>query len=773
VAYIVVAILFSFTDFPSSFTAYGGLLLVNEVLLPHIWRNMISDSDDVEYLGNFIIGLAQVTSYMFTSLGLRYGLWLLSLGRCLLVSPITHVVIFWFATTIEDWKSLDPGGKQLLISLLGRLIKTTLLRTARQGLQTKEALHGLVNSGIDSFNQWEAKKIEERKDPSTGSPEYKYIPLKLGGKGELIQEIRLLKLSQRALFTELRCSLINFSIHKAPSYEAISYTWGKERPEVKISMDGSILIVTRTVSDILHYRQTWDGPIYFWIDAICINQKDEVEKSHQVNTMRSIYQRANRVIVWLGTKEKPKDARLAREMLAYLSASIIPVETLLKTLGGDPGWSAIHHLFEHPWFSRIWVVQEIAVASTVNVMYGGIHINWDIIAAAIKVLMDPGLLGPGQTAYEMPNSYEETEKFKDRLIHLANASFMNEMRMAIQTGCLPSLGQVLSCSTKFKSTDLGDKVFAVLGIASDSSDPCLAPNYGAKSPTAKVYQNAMRYLITEGKSSYVLQLAGLGSSRSPEMEATNLPSWVVDWSAQVKGSQVRMEDIRRKRGWTKEVIFTDEECVIKLAGSPIDRISDLEQQTFHIESTVAAGNFSTTAKSLGDYKAFYDETQPKARFARSLFASDEAFQKLFWRILTDSNDSDPRFSGIALTKIWKELLEVVEPARSGHSDLGGTQPFPSAKIHRINAMVYYMGAHCGNKRFCVTERGHFGLVPENSKIGDSICQFDNLRPPFVVRPKKRQELDAVQYYALVGCCRISGLIDGQKAKSPGTLYYLK
>jgi hypothetical protein len=37
-----------------------------------------------------------------------------------------------------------------------------------------------------------------------------------------------------------------------------------------------------------------------WVDAVCINQLDPVEKGHQVAQMGRIYENAERVVVWLG-----------------------------------------------------------------------------------------------------------------------------------------------------------------------------------------------------------------------------------------------------------------------------------------------------------------------------------------------------------------------------------------------------------------------------------------------------------------------------------------
>jgi Heterokaryon incompatibility protein (HET) len=55
-------------------------------------------------------------------------------------------------------------------------------------------------------------------------------------------------------------------------------------------------------SPFLVLRRLWkrkDARI-IWIDALCINQADLVEKSHQVNFMGKIYEHTTQVLIWIG-----------------------------------------------------------------------------------------------------------------------------------------------------------------------------------------------------------------------------------------------------------------------------------------------------------------------------------------------------------------------------------------------------------------------------------------------------------------------------------------
>jgi hypothetical protein len=102
------------------------------------------------------------------------------------------------------------------------------------------------------------------------------------------------------------------------SYVALSYTWGDTKDPYAILCQGQTLFVTRNLKEALwQLRESHDifeGPacarsehnktLYFWIDAVCINQNDNDEKSHQVKLMWEIYSSADFVITWLGNQDE-------------------------------------------------------------------------------------------------------------------------------------------------------------------------------------------------------------------------------------------------------------------------------------------------------------------------------------------------------------------------------------------------------------------------------------------------------------------------------------
>lgn len=137
------------------------------------------------------------------------------------------------------------------------------------------------------------------------SSTYFYAPLDTSTK-----TIRLLTLEAPSNRARVRVKLVLFPVERCPSYVALSYCWRSSSPTEPIEIDNSLFEVQENLFRALSQIQIWkkmnhkpranleDGiPStstwhYFWVDAICINQTNVVERNHQVRLMDSIYRGA-------------------------------------------------------------------------------------------------------------------------------------------------------------------------------------------------------------------------------------------------------------------------------------------------------------------------------------------------------------------------------------------------------------------------------------------------------------------------------------------------
>jgi hypothetical protein len=120
-------------------------------------------------------------------------------------------------------------------------------------------------------------------------------------------EIRLLKLLAGCETSDVECQLIHTPLNENSDYEALSYTWGSETPLKTISLNGHNFNIRENLDSALRHLRLKDKPRMMWVDAICINQRDNQEKAREVRRMRDIYSRAQNVVVWLGNYHEPRD----------------------------------------------------------------------------------------------------------------------------------------------------------------------------------------------------------------------------------------------------------------------------------------------------------------------------------------------------------------------------------------------------------------------------------------------------------------------------------
>ncbi len=135
---------------------------------------------------------------------------------------------------------------------------------------------------------------------------YQHEPLKSD------RSIRLFRLYPSLRGSELSGELIEVSLDKAPTYEALSYVWGSPEPARYIRChDKSISVTSNCEAALLHLqRQFWGRLI--WVDSICIDQSSNADKSQQVKMMAEIYGKATQAVVWLGEGDETTDRAVKR-----------------------------------------------------------------------------------------------------------------------------------------------------------------------------------------------------------------------------------------------------------------------------------------------------------------------------------------------------------------------------------------------------------------------------------------------------------------------------
>ncbi|KAM0552396.1 hypothetical protein ACHAPJ_007956 [Fusarium lateritium] len=233
------------------------------------------------------------------------------------------------------------------------------------------------------------------------------------------RNFRLLKILPGLSEDGLACELFVSDLDNATVYTALSYVWGNPDKNADVKLSAHVCKITQSLSEGLHRLRKVDEVQIVWADAICINQNDNDEKGHQVDLMGAIYDNAHHVLVWLGpdltassveafrclqtinykirTKTDkeyftPTEEEMPYQPVSMKSASSPEPVQMSKLVGrrsvyefvlGRNGKECVGRLFDLSWFSRVWVLQEVGLASSATAFWGDASIDFSEIASFI------------------------------------------------------------------------------------------------------------------------------------------------------------------------------------------------------------------------------------------------------------------------------------------------------------------------------------------------------------------------------------------------------
>jgi Heterokaryon incompatibility protein (HET) len=370
---------------------------------------------------------------------------------------------------------------------------------------------------------------------------YAALPLKADG------EIRLLKASQDR-FGGVTCELEVFSFNLIPAYDALSYTWGPATHEQAargitserihpVLCNGHEILVTENLYNFLTRYITVKSfelhNSFMWIDSLCIDQANDVERMSQVKIMATIYRSAESVLVWLGEQDSEHTKKsfdlirfltsLSNDSLKQVTPKSIEtkeVQAILDPYGDISYWTAIKKLFERKYFTRVWIMQEIMFAKKILVLCGEQSMNWILLAQVSEFLTistwtrwicPTGVLPSGdthQSSHGVPNLLRANSDTKaTRNEHILLYSLIRARR--------------------FEASDSRDKVYGVLGIAGDLilGKPRFDPVYKDRT-VEETFTKAAIQILEDSRDLLLLTCSEGDEFRTLQ----SLPSWVPDWA---------------------------------------------------------------------------------------------------------------------------------------------------------------------------------------------------------------------------------------------------
>ncbi|KAI1130854.1 heterokaryon incompatibility protein-domain-containing protein [Nemania abortiva] len=292
---------------------------------------------------------------------------------------------------------------------------------------------------------------------------FRYTPLKQG-------QIRLLQPPTNA--DDVSWSLITVSLHER-DFDALSYTWGDQSCRCSFICNDQEFLISQNLKSALPYLATRDSFLPIWIDAVCINQSDEAEKYAQIPRMHNVYRRAVQVWVWLGDGQayNPEVVHEAISLLPLIGGlrdelsmhstfkpGITPHSKGLPSFA-SPCWRIIHELSMNPWLSRLWVVQEVALARRVRILYGTNEISWEVLGTVSQC---PSLIASRMAKADG----QKAPLFEIRADNRHNLFYVREY-MENQIHWTERLLHMVQLVYRNLCSDPRDRIFGILGFAAE------------------------------------------------------------------------------------------------------------------------------------------------------------------------------------------------------------------------------------------------------------------------------------------------------------------
>ena len=592
---------------------------------------------------------------------------------------------------------------------------------------------------------------------------YRYHPLRP-------DQIRILHIQPRRWIVggPIYASLQHVARSAATDYDAVSYHWGSSVLSEDILIDGHPLAITQSALDVLlASRTSWEVKT-IWIDAICINQRDEIEKAAQVRQMRDIYSNASRVVAY------PSFDWYARAAVPTLNR----LSSQAQTLRGHPRmlhklvvgqkrsrrWRAISQLFASEYFKRIWVVQEIAVGRDVQLYYGGYHLPWTMFFNTMLGITDPGsrdllATGPSRDIQD----WDDSTTFEN--IGTMHSLWMLNLYDQSKEILLET---ILLATSKFRATDPKDQIFAIIGISDCAGIERLQPDYGKS--IESILTDVSAYLLTNREVPPVglLTLGGIGHS----VDRRSIPSWAIDRNEQ------RLSMILTD-AWVDENTFCaagDSTSLIargQHSGSMVvqgivldDEIAEFSAAGIFNYGNIRSGQQVHNSKIVYYKKIFVQAALDLVGRTRGyVWTQDHPFDDDLWRTLIAGRIgrklvTDQRYRAIA--HFWFASLDLMllddwdpEPIFNQIMAIYGLSFEPEDTSSVLAYGSSYPEA-CFGRRFAVTRTGRQCLVPPLSNVGDVIFVPLGSQVPYLIR--HNAESDA---YQLVGEAYVQGIMMGE------------
>ncbi|KAH7078494.1 heterokaryon incompatibility protein-domain-containing protein [Paraphoma chrysanthemicola] len=569
----------------------------------------------------------------------------------------------------------------------------------------------------------------------------------------------------------VKCTISHVSLGRTLPYLALSYTWGDASKTGIILVGDALLKVGKNLEVALAHLTKDDEPLTLWIDALCIDQNDNVEKSEQVQQMHQIYSRAAAVITWLGPAADNSDVVMdwiqqygslahkfgignkpelrLRRLLQKLEADPVSLEQeglrkFLEEISAQLSHSSHDHdsvswalskFFKRSYWRRIWVVQELVHAKSVQFLCGDKVVLEEPLHHALRLVRNFGqhwhFQHPQAVDLEVESNAIDTR------------SPINMLKFRRADGFFPLI-YLMRTLRYFNATDPRDRIFALLSFAADTAGLGLRPNYEISHQ--QVYLEATISLLKDGYFD-ILSLCGAHAAPS------ELPSWVPDFAKMSYRAPLQQRAMKRGAASITTVL------------QPEYRASENAQHkhSFLAFNRAPPVSVSLYAKFMGQVvnvgtvwqpQGFQKWLQELTEFSHAdgLSRDDDHMKAILRTAVADQEirqaTQKPRMSERVLKNVHSLLQSLDLSTADAQSFLSlGIKDY----LYQLQDVAY-------ERRPFSMSTGHIGIGPSQMMTGDSLYVLSGADVPFILRSSADGRLE------LIGEAYVHGIMDGEALK---------
>jgi hypothetical protein len=369
-------------------------------------------------------------------------------------------------------------------------------------------------------------------------------------------------------------------------YIAVSYHWGNTELTHTILLDGQPFRVPESVDLALRTFFTPDaelpgknikkdaGPTiekkadaryaFLWMDFLCINQEDAKEKGEQIGRMQNIFGSAYVVYVHLGIRDAESDLafdlinKVTHNAMEGFDYSDFLIRRAAETQSGvkfsdQDAYRAVFKLFSRPYWRRMWIIQELAMADDLCMVFCGDRSITLYAARTMAKIVSENLMAI-RYFVDLTESWFSITNLQDGISLLWYIGRLRQQMRSWQTSenitytelRSPALGLAQSASASHQY----DKIFGMLGMLPNAIQKEMEPlltqlpssNSHAITSTSIDQENkdeAERAFISKVFVSFgiaVIRNANdldiIFARNTFQMwdSKLHLPSWVTDWT---------------------------------------------------------------------------------------------------------------------------------------------------------------------------------------------------------------------------------------------------